>query len=277
MNKDLERIVNYLTEKSGFDFSGYRPAMVERRINHRLIATKSVNFHEYQHYLEKYPAEIENLLNVLTINVSRFFRDTLTFEYIAKIILPAIVSNKRQTHNNSLRIWSVACASGEEPYSIAILINEMLKKKDITLDLNIFATDIDDRALRRAQEGVYSFDQVADIKYGLLKKYFTIKDDSFVVIPKIKKLVNFSTYDILDKRRYVPPESVFGNFDIVFCRNILIYFQIEYQDIIFDKLYRSLAGNGYLVLGTSEVPIAQYRKRFRRVNECCHIYQETGN
>lgn len=274
MNKDLEQIVTYLTEKRGFDFSGYRPPMVERRISKRLTATNSVDFHEYLHYLEKHPAEIDNLLDVLTINVSRFFRGTLAFDYIAKIILPSIISDKRRTHDNSLRVWSAGCASGEEPYSIAILIDELLVEEDIILDLNIFATDIDAGSLHKAQEGVYSFDQVADVKYGLLKKYFTIEDDSFRVVSEIKELVTFSTYDLLDKRSYVPPESVFGAFDIVFCRNVLIYFQIEYHDILFDKLYRSLAENGYLVLGEREVPIAQHRTCFRRVNECCHIYQK---
>jgi len=91
MNNDLVLIVNYLTEKRGFDFSGYRPAMVERRIRKRLMATKSVNFDEYRHYLEKHPDELDDLLDVLTINVSRFFRDTRVFEHIQWTILPSIV------------------------------------------------------------------------------------------------------------------------------------------------------------------------------------------
>lgn len=275
MNDELELIVNYLNEKRGFDFSGCRSSMVERRIRKRLMATNSSDCREYLHYLERYPDELDNLVDVLTINVSSFFRDTFAFEYIERIILPSIVSDKRETHDNSLRVWSAGCATGEEAYSIAMLITKLLEKEDLTLDLNIFATDIDAQSLRKAQEGVYSFESIANVKYGLLRKCFTIEDDSFRVIPKIKELVSFSHYDILDKRTYVPPESVFGAFDIVFCRNVLIYFQIGYQHILFDKLYRSLATNGYLVLGEREAPIERYQTRFRKVSECCHIYQKS--
>lgn len=274
MNNELALIINYLNEKRGFDFSGCRSSMVERRIRKRLMATRSRDFYEYLHYLERRPDELDNLLDVLTINVSSFVRDTLAFEYIARMILPSIVFYKRQMHDNSLRVWSAGCATGEEPYSIAMLVTELLEKEDLALNLNIFATDIDSGSLRKAQEGIYSSDNVADVKYGLLKKYFTLKDDSFRVIPKIKELVSFSHYDILDKRTYVPPESVFGAFDLVLCRNVLIYFHIGYQHILFDKLYRSLATNGYLVLGEREVPIERYQMRFRKVSECCHIYQK---
>lgn len=274
MNKELEKILSYLNQKRGFDFSGNRPAMIERRISKRLAATQSTNFNDYLNYLKIHPQELDSLIDVLTINVSRFFRNTLTFEYIADRVLPAIITQKTGTLDHSLRVWSAGCSTGEEPYSVAILINELIKNQELNLNLNIFATDIDEGALKKAQAGVYPFESIKSIKYHFLKKYFTIDDESYTLNSEIKELVSFSVYDMLDKKTYVPPESVFGNFDLVLCRNVLIYFQTEYQDTIFDKLYRSLSKKGYLVLGEAEVPKIKYQRYFVKENECCHIYQK---
>jgi len=271
---EMNAILDYLMSKRGIDFSGCRSSMIERRIRKRLAAVKSASFSEYLKYLQECPGEPDNLIDVLTINVSRFFRDTLTFEYIADNILPAIVTEKVKMRDHSLRVWSAGCATGEEPYSVAILINELFKKEEHGLSLNIFATDIDKGALTKAQRAVYPFESVKNVKYGILKKYFTVEDESFMLNPGIKKLVTFTLYDILDKKNYAPPESVFGNFDMVLCRNLLIYFSVEYQNIIFDKLYRSLDKKGHLVLGETEMPTMKYQKYFRRVDACCHIYQK---
>ena len=286
MDTELEIIINYLNEKRGFDFSGYRASMVERRIKKRLSATKTKDPNEYLHYLKNHPDELDKLIDALTINVSRFFRDTLTFEYIADRILPVIVYEKKNTLDHSLRIWSAGCSMGEEPYSIAILINELFEREKQNLDVNIFATDIDKGILIKAREAVYPFESIKSIKYRLLKRYFTpVKargsergagsaGESFRLIQDIKDLVSFSHFDMLDRRSYAPPESVFGSFDMVLCRNLLIYFNIGHQDIIFDKLYRSLSNNGYLILGDAEIPAFKYQRSLKKVNEYCHIYQK---
>lgn len=249
MKNDLKSVINYLKEKRGFDFSGYRTSMIERRVKQRFPATKCKDYSEYLRHLKKHPEELSHLIDVLTINVSRFFRDTLAFEYIADRILPAIFHQKEGTIDRSLRIWSAGCSMGEEPYSVAILIDEYFEKEALKLDINIFATDIDDKILKKAQKAAYPFESIKNVKYRLLKEYFVPKGESFRLIPKIKDMVTFSCYDLLDNRSYAPPESVFGSFDMVFCKNVLIYFNAEYQDLVFDKLYRSLGKEGYLILG----------------------------
>ncbi|MBW2100880.1 MAG: protein-glutamate O-methyltransferase CheR [Deltaproteobacteria bacterium] len=274
MKKDLKAILDYLNEQRGLDFSGYHSSIVERRIKEIFSDVMCKDCSEYLHYIKEHPDTLDKLFDALTINVSRFFRNALTFEYIAKNILPLIFSKKIWTHDYSLRIWSAACSTGEEPYSLAILLNELLEKEDLGLNLNIFATDIDKQTLKKAQEGVYSFEQIENVKYGILKKYFIKQDESFRLSPEIKKMVNFSFYDILDKRSYAPPESVFANFDMVFCRNLLIYYNTEYQELIFDKLYHSLAKNGYLILGDVERPTTKYQRYFKEVCECCYVYQK---
>jgi chemotaxis protein methyltransferase CheR len=274
MDRDLERVLNYLNQKRGFDFSGYRSSMVERRMEKRLTPTKCADVPEYFEYLKQHPHELDNLVDVLTINVSRFFRNTLAFDYVADKILPAIVFDKLSGRDPSLRVWSAGCATGEEPYSVAILIQELRRKEKFNLSVNIFATDIDEKALKRAKKAVYPYENIKSIKYGLLKRYFEDQGEHFQLSPEIQKMVAFSSYDMLDKRRYAPPESVFGGFDMAFCKNVLIYFSQEYQDRIFDKLHRSLANGGYLVLGEAEIPARKYQDGFKKVNECCSIYRK---
>ena len=270
----LKPILDYLMKKRGFDFSGYHPAMLERRISQQLTAIACEDFNEYLSCLQKTPAELDNLLDVITINVSRFFRDTLTFELIADRILPTIILEKARLGDHSLRIWSAGCARGEEPYSLAILIHELLEKEKIAMNLHLFATDIDCGALADAGKALYPPSSIENIKHRLLTKYFTSEGTCFRLIPAIKKRVTFSLYDMLDKKHSVPPESVFGNFDLVLCRNLLIYFNIKYQETIFTKLYHSLSQNGILVLGEAEEPAMAYRRHFSRVVDFSPIYRK---
>jgi len=276
MDHDLQLILKYLHEERGYDFSGYRYPTVDRRVKQRLAAAKSGSFSEYLRFLKKNRDELDHLLSTLTIKVSRFFRDTLTFEYIANEILPALISEKIQKDDRSLRVWSAGCATGEEAYSMAILIHGIREKEAPLLNLHLFATDIDRTALSKAQEAVYPLKSLEDTKLGLVEKYFTRKGDLFTLIPEIRQSVSFSHYDLLDTRSYVPSESVYGNFDIVLCRNVMIYFCINQQNILFDKLYRSITENGFLILGKAESPPIKYQKCFRKINSYGHVYQKTG-
>ncbi|MCK8602835.1 CheR family methyltransferase [Desulfoferrobacter suflitae] len=270
----IESILDYLMEKRGFDFSGYHPAMLERRIGHRMITAHCSNYHDYLAYVKDSTSEMDQLLDAITINVSRFFRDTLTFEVLAERILPFIVHEKIRLGDRSLRIWSAGCAMGEEPYSVAILIHELLCREELVLDVHIFATDIDARVLKDALRAVYPVSSVDHIKYRLLIKYFTQEGGSFRLVPEIRQLVTFSLYDMLDTKHCVPPESIFGNFDLVFCRNLLIYFNPKYQQTIFAKLHHALARNGYLILGEAEAPTLKYQRYFSRVLDFSPIYRK---
>lgn len=272
INPGLTPILDYVMEKRGLDFSGYSPVMLARRMGHRLSAANSNDFHGYLSFIKKNTNEIDKLIDVITINVSRFFRDTLTFEVLADRILPAIVLEKIQHQDHSLRIWSAGCAMGEEPYSVAILIHELFRKEGITMNLHIFATDIDTRVLKGAKKAVYPISSVENIKYRLLKKYFIAAGEKFQLVPEISDQVTFSFYDMLDKKHSVPPESIFGTFDLVLCRNLLIYFNPEYQKTIFAKLCQALAPNGYLVLGEAETPTLSAMPYFKRVVDFSPVY-----
>lgn len=275
MNCKIKKILDYLQKQKGFDFSGYRRSMLERRINKRLLATETGNINQYFKYLINNQIEVDELIDALTINVSQFFRNPFVFEFISEKLAPRLIFGKLKKKEKYLRIWSAGCASGEEPYSLAIIFNEFLEKENLELDLRIFATDIDKKSLKSAKEGVYDFESIKEVKYGLLSKYFIQKNNSFEIVFKIKNMVNFSFYDLLEKKSYAPPESIFGNFDLVFCRNVLIYFNLEYQEKIFEKLHHSLASKGYLILGEAEMVSKRYQRYFSSLSEFLKIFQKS--
>jgi chemotaxis methyl-accepting protein methylase len=140
--------------------------------------------------------------------------------------------------------------------------------------LAIFATDLEKKNLQQARKAVYPASSMEEVKLGILKKYFKPEAESYRLLPGIRNLVNFSVYDLLDAGNFAPPESVFGDFDIILCRNVLIYYQPDYQAKIFYKLHRSLSPGGYLVLGETESLPEAYAGKFRELHRIARIYQK---
>jgi len=273
-NNTVLSISSYLKDKRNFNLKYLCPSLINRRLNRRLLELNIKSSKEYYDYLLDTDDEIDELINSLMINYSTFFRNSLLFEYIANIILPEILTQKDIGKGKSLRIWSVGCSSGEEPYSTAILINEFIQKNDIDFEFNLFATDIDTDSLTKAKKGTYSFEAVASVKYGLLQKYFKKDDGLFYLSDDIKNMVSFSKYDVFDKKGFSPPQSIFGDFDIVICRNLLIYYNHASQEKICDKLSCSISNNGYLILGKVEHLSNNIASYFKMENEYLHLYKK---
>jgi len=274
MGDFFPKIFSLIKDLSGYNFSGYKYSIFEKCLRKRISATKCKNIDLYLEYIEKNIEEINLLRNALIINVTSFFRDSLTFEFIASVILPGLVNRKIVTQNFSIRVWSAGCSTGEEAYSIAILIDHLISKNYSDFKIDIFGTDIDEISLKRAINACYPYDKMKNIKLELLHKYFVQENEFYKLKKEIISIVNFSVYDMLDPRNYVPPESIYGNFDIVFCKNVLIYYQKKYQNIIFKKLYRSIANNGFLILDKSESPGPDYNNKFIKINRFCNIYEK---
>jgi len=274
MSTEIQNILDYLHTARSFDFSTSRYSTLERKIANRLSELGLNRADEYIQYLEADKEEWNTLIDLLTINVSQFFRNPLTFEIFSNLILPNLILKKSKESFPSLRIWSAGCASGEEAYSIAILISEFLQKETMELDANIFATDINHSILKKARKGQFVQEQLGNVKLKILKRYFTKDSGLYLLDEKIREMVSFLYYDIIDSKTYVPPESVFGNFDLVLCRNLLIYFQKDRQALIFNKLFRSLAPHGYLILGEAERLPQEYQYQFTKDTEYCHIYRK---
>ncbi len=226
----------------------------------RIKANRLNSYDEYIDFLKKNPSEYAKLLDRLTVNVTEFFRNPSTFEAFKRKVLPAFKSKR------DIRIWSAGCASGEEPYSIAITISEFFGKELERHFVKIYATDIDSTCLARAVKGEYEAKKIVNIDDETLNRYFTRVGKKFVVKPEIKNMVFFEKQDIL-KRRWV------NFFDVVFCRNVAIYFSRDSLEILYKNLYDSLRSGGFLITGKVESITGNIKKYFEVVDNREHIYR----
>ena len=274
VNTELKKIVAFLHQQKGIDFSGYREAMLERRTQKRLFKTKCENYHEYFNFLTQNPQELDSLIDVYTINVSSFCRNPLSFEMLRKEVLPAIIDQKQEESKPNIRVWSAGCAKGEEAYSVAILLDEIQNRKKTLNSIYFIATDIDTKVLTAAKQAVYGAASIEKLKHGLVKKYFHEEEKKFRLDSRIKEMVQFSYFNLLNEKQKLPPECIYGDFDVVLCRNVLIYMNEKEQQVVFEKLYRSLKPNGYLVLGEAELPIVEFKHKFRRLGRHCKIFKK---
>jgi len=240
----LDSLLNYLKRTRGFDFTGYKRASLARRVDRRLTDI-GVALEQYEDYLEAQPDEVVALLNTILINVTSFFRDAAVWRYLAADAIPALL--KERDPDEPIRVWSAGCSSGEEAYSLAILLAEALGEKEFRRRVKIFATDIDEDALATARAGTYSSKAVEPIEAGLRAKYFeSAGDDRFVFRPDLRRNIIFGIHDLV---RHAPISRI----DLIACRNVLMYLNLETQERVLDHLRFALQDDGILVLGKAEL------------------------
>jgi two-component system CheB/CheR fusion protein len=261
-DKGYLEIIELLSKETGTDFTNYKHNTLNRRIAKRLTELKLDTTNQYLKFIEKHPEEVEVLYNNMLIGVTSFFRDPAVFRLLEKK-LSALVDSKIGTE--ALRVWAPGCATGEEAYSIGILIAAVLKKKNRVLPVQIFATDINEHALSIARKGVYQQKALNAIPADIIKNYF-IRHDGFSEVSKtIRSMILFSKHDLTHN----PP---FLKLDLIVCRNLLIYFNTRLQEYVFPVFYSALHPNGYLLLGKSE-SIGQFNDLFSTVHREAKIYQ----
>jgi len=255
----LRRLVH---ERTGLDLEAYKERFIERRVAIRVRATRHEKLGDYLRYLSRERGEMERLVRCLTIHVSAFFRNPSTFEAIGREVLPALFAAGASRHP---RIWSVGCSRGEEPYSLAILAHEHLGSQCGAWDVQIHATDVDDRVLEEAKAGEFNWSQVADLDPARRERYFA-RAGRWRIVPEIRRMVRFHRRDILMD----PPG---GEYDFIICRNLLIYFDRAGQEAVFERLARCLRPGGFLVLGRTEVFVGASREAFEVVDPRERIYR----
>lgn len=245
-DKNLKAIIKLIKETSPLDFSDYKQSTILRRTKRRATYGNFTSLGNYLNFLRVTPDEVESLTKEFLISVTSFFRDKGAFEYIQKEVLPDIL--KKLSPGEEIKIWVAGCASGEEVYSIAILLDELLIGKYEDTVVKIFATDIDQAALIFAGKGIYNAGISKDVSAERLKKYFTKEGDKYRVSPVIRKMAIFAQHDLVKN----PP---YCNMHFISCRNLLIYMTPILQKKIFTMLLFGLKLNGYLFLGSSENPL----------------------
>jgi chemotaxis methyl-accepting protein methylase len=277
---EIEAVLAVLKDKRGIDLTGYRRETIKQRISERMTRYHPASPGNYLELLQTDGHECEALLSEILINASWFFRDPMVFEIIEQSLLPSIIAGKSKLplKSGEIRIWSAGCAAGEEPYSTAILVHRALERANMNLKTYIFATDIDPGALERAKTGIYRRESFMSTKLGNLDRYFITKKNSsrFEVRPFIKAMVFFSRDDCTSEKIMAPAESVFGTFDMVLCRNLLIYFSPELQKKVLGKLTKTILPGGYLILGESEPLIGDAAPEFFTLDSRNKIFRKTS-
>jgi two-component system CheB/CheR fusion protein len=259
----MTKLFNLLSKRTQTDFSQYKQSTIFRRLEKRLNILKISSIDDYLKLIQEKPAELDNLFQMILIGVTRFFRDGDPFKEINKILTK--ITDQKNTKDN-IRIWVPGCATGEEPYSFAILLSEILKEKITSFNIQIFATDIDEKALTIARKGIYPSSALEDVPAGIVKKYFRkIDDDNFEISKSIRLMVLFSKHDVAVN----PP---FLKLDMISCRNLLIYFSLQLQKHVIPIFHYALNPDGILFLGKSET-VGQFADLFSSIDPKSKIFK----
>ncbi|AMJ42402.1 CheR family methyltransferase [Anaerotignum propionicum] len=243
---DFIRLYTFIQKKYGINLSK-KKQLIEGRLNSTLLSMGFNDFSDYVDFIltKSTEKDVEVLLNKLTTNYTYFMREKTHFDFFSHNILPSLVKNKK---DKVLSVWSAGCSTGQEPYTLSILIKEFLGKDAPNWDTRILATDISQKVLLQAQKGLYPGDSLKDMPNEWVRKYFNrvANTDQYEVTPELKANVIYKTFNLMDPIHFRIP------FDVIFCRNVMIYFNQPTKDALVDRFYDSTNPGGYLIIGLSE-------------------------
>ena len=262
----LDPLLEYLQRTRGFDFSGYKRSSLERRILKRMDEVGAKDYVEYRDRLEVQPDEFALLFDTILINVTSFFRDGPAWDYLAAEVLPALLSG--MDGDEPMRVWSAGCASGEEAYSVAILLAEAMGEQAYLERVKIYATDVDEQALEAGRHASYPVKSVENLPREILDKYFDRAEQRYVFRKDLRRTVIFGRNDLVQ-------DAPISRIDLLTCRNTLMYFNAETQDKILTRFNFALNDRGYLFLGKSEMLVA-HGELFQPVSLKWHVFRKVA-
>ncbi len=240
----LETLLDYLKGTRGFDFSAYKRSSLVRRIQKRLQAVAADSYDAYRDYLEAHPEEFSLLFNTILINVTSFFRDPDAWEFLTSQIVPRILAGSRS--DSTIRVWSTGCASGEEAYTLAMILAEQIGIEAFRRRVKIYASDVDDDALTQARHATYTASQVEDVPPELLSRYFEQVDDRHLFHKELRRSIIFGRHDLVQ-------DAPISRVDLLVCRNTLMYFTRETQAKVLNRFHFALRHGGFLFMGRAEL------------------------
>lgn len=252
----MDRVV-LLMRSNGIDVSKYDISFLEQSARKRMAETGCDSLEAYCVCLEQSVREKAVFTESLHVSYSTFFRNPLTFAVLERIILPSIMLQRKNSRRNEIRIWSAACAGGQEAYSLAILLEEWGGSNSHAFTYRIFATDQCEAQVKQAMKGEYAASALDNVSLKRFGEWFTRVGDVYAVRAELKKYIEFSTFDLFNEETCCPSASIFGDFDLVMCANLLFYYQEEYRNIILGKIGNSLAPGGCLITGETERDIVR--------------------
>jgi chemotaxis protein methyltransferase CheR len=250
---DFARLSNFIYTTCGIKMPDSKKTMVEARLRKRLKDLKITSYNEYCNFLfsdKGNQEEITHMVDVITTNKTDFFREPKQFSFLSEVALKEFVTNDGAGIQRPLKVWSAGCSTGEEPYTLSIVLSEFAQNYSRYL-FNILATDISTRVLEKAATGIYDESKIAPVQHSLKTKYFLKSKNTekklVRVVPALRKLVNFQWLNFMEDDFGINEE-----FDIIFCRNVIIYFDKPTQDKLIKKLLGHIKAGGYFFLGHSE-------------------------
>ncbi|QXD16051.1 protein-glutamate O-methyltransferase CheR [Rhodocaloribacter litoris] len=245
----FEQFRRFIYEQTGIYFQDNKKYLLESRVGRRLTATGTPDYQAYFHYLLNGGAatELPELINAVTINETFFFRTPPQFEIIEEHIIPELVA-QRTGPAPTLRLWSAACSTGDEPYSLALIVRDRLQARYPRVRFEIYGTDINTEVLETARAGSYGPRAVRNVPPPMLSRYFTVERDHYTLKPEVRETVRFAYLNLFDRNAV----ATMRNIDLILCANVLIYFDNKSKQQVVSSLYNSLNKGGYLLVGFSE-------------------------
>ncbi|MUL37420.1 CheR family methyltransferase [Gloeocapsopsis dulcis] len=266
MNPEFEALLNYIKRNRGFDFTGYKRSSLERRVQKRMQEIEVDGYNNYIDYLEVHPQEFVCLFNTILINVTSFFRDLSVWEYVAAEVIPQIISCKELPE--PIRIWSAGCASGQEAYTLAIILAEAIGVEQFRSRVKIYATDVDEEALNQGRYATYNEREVTDLSAELLERYFERYENLYIFRKDLRRSVIFGRHDLVQ-------DAPISRIDLLICRNALMYFNAEAQAKILSRFHFALNDSGYLLLGKAEM-LLSHSMSFSAVDLKCRVFTKVA-
>jgi two-component system CheB/CheR fusion protein len=256
------QLVDFVKHSRGFDFTGYKRSSLERRVKRRMNLVRVETFEDYQNYLENHQEEFNQLFNSILINVTSFYRDSNTWEYLQNEIIPNMLANKLP--DEVIRVWIAGCASGEETYTLVMCLAEVMGKAAFLERVKIYATDIDEDALNHARAGVYGEKDLSTVPNELVEKYFECTTNGYMMRKEYRRAVIFGRHDLVQ-------DAPISRADLLICRNVIMYLNPDTQAKILTRLHFALNEGGYLFLGKAEM-LLTHTDLFRPVDLRMRIF-----
>ncbi|HYX22760.1 MAG TPA: CheR family methyltransferase [Thermoanaerobaculia bacterium] len=263
---DFVKLLEYLKSARGFDFSGYKLSSLIRRVQKRMQQAGIASYADYVDFLEVHPDEFSPLFNTVLINVTAFFRDPPAWRVLAEKVVPQVLADKGA--DAPIRCWSAGCASGEEAYSLAIVLAEALGEDELRRRVKIYATDVDEEALAQARHGSYAASRLHDVPEELRARYFEPAGERHVFRPDLRRVLIFGRHDLMQ-------DAAISHLDLLVCRNTLMYFNSETQAKILARFHFALNRHGFLFLGKAET-LLSHGNNFQPEDLKVRIFRRTG-
>lgn len=252
MKKMNISISELLLERHGVDISKYDAGFLNKSIQKRKIETLCDSDNSYFDLVRQDKNESKYFISSLSVSYSEFFRNSLSFSVLEKIIIPSIMLDRVRIKRKEIRIWSAACAAGQETYSLAILLKEFSQAIGEKINFRIFATDQSELQIKEAKAGIYTESTLNNVTLKRHKNWFSKIGDNYKINEDLKENIDFSVFDLLSDYHTSPPSSIFGEFDLVICANLLFYYQPAFRSKIINKASHCLSSNGFILTSETE-------------------------